>query len=50
VEYVGVNLAIRIEDLDNAPFIEKGGKVDAMRQLGREYAALLEDLNMILVR
>jgi type I restriction enzyme, R subunit len=50
VEYISVNLAIRVEDLDNNPFNTKGGRLGVLRQFGNEYPRLIEELNATLVK
>jgi len=50
VEHVSVNLAIRVEDLDNAPFNQKGGRLGCMRLFGKDLSPLLEELNAELVQ
>jgi type I restriction enzyme R subunit len=50
VEHICVNLAIRVEDLDASPFNQKGGRFGAMRQFGRDYSNMLDELNSVLVR
>jgi type I restriction enzyme R subunit len=49
-EYISVNLAIRVEDLDQSPFTQKGGRLGALRQLGKDYPSLLDELNTVLVK
>jgi type I restriction enzyme R subunit len=49
-EYISVNLAIRVEDLDQSPFNQKGGRLGALRQLGKDYPTLLDELNTVLVK
>lgn len=50
VEHVSVNLAVRVEDLDNNPFNQKGGRLGMLRQFGKDFAPLLEELNAALVK
>lgn len=50
VEYICVNLAIRAEDLDASPFNQKGGRFGAVRQFGKEYTGMLDELNLVLVK
>jgi len=50
VEHIGVNLAIRVEDLDASPFNQKGGRFGAARQFGEDYAGMLDELNSVLVK
>jgi type I restriction enzyme R subunit len=50
VEHICVNLAIRVEDLDVSPFNQKGGRFGAVRQFGKEYIGMLDELNAALVK
>ncbi|MGH3496993.1 MAG: DEAD/DEAH box helicase family protein [Nocardioidaceae bacterium] len=45
VEVVANSAGIRTEDLDDAPFIERGGTDGALRDLGDRAADLIDDLN-----
>jgi type I restriction enzyme R subunit len=49
-DHIGVNLAARPEDLDTGEFLQKGGRLGAMRVLGKDLASLLEEMNAALVR
>jgi type I restriction enzyme R subunit len=48
VEHISVNLAIHAEDLDNAPFNQKGGRLGAARQFGQELPILIDHINELL--
>ncbi len=50
VEQISVNLAVRVEDLDNNPFNQKGGRLGMLRQFGTDFAQVLEELNAALVK
>lgn len=45
VEVIANSAGIRTEDLDDAPFIERGGTDGALRDLGDRAAELIEELN-----
>lgn len=45
VEVIAASAGISADDLDDAPFIERGGTDGAMRDLGSRAAALIDDLN-----
>ena len=44
-EHIGVNLAIAPEDLDGGAFYDKGGRIGALRALGQDWQALVDELN-----
>jgi type I restriction enzyme, R subunit len=46
--HIGVNLSISAEDLNASPFFERGGQVAAVKALGNELPALLDELNQVL--
>jgi len=45
VSVIANSAGIRVEDLDDAPFIERGGTDGALRDLGDRTADLIEELN-----
>jgi type I restriction enzyme R subunit len=45
VSVIASSAGIRVEDLDDAPFIERGGTDGAIRDLGDRAAALIDELN-----
>lgn len=45
VSVIGNSAGIRVEDLDDAPFIERGGTDGALRDLGDRAGDLVEELN-----
>ena len=45
VEVIAASAGIRVDDLDNAPFIERGGTDGALRDLGDRAGDLIEELN-----
>jgi type I restriction enzyme R subunit len=47
-EHIGVNLAVRPEDLSVGEFYNKGGQFAAARVFGAELPGLLDELNMVL--
>ena len=49
VEHISVNLAIHAEDLDNAPFNQKGGRLGAARVFGQTFSQIFEELNSTLI-
>jgi type I restriction enzyme R subunit len=44
-EQIGLNLAVQPADLDYGDFFAKGGRIGAMRVLGKEWLGLLEEMN-----
>ena len=44
-EHIGVNVSIVPDDLDYGEFFKKGGRFAAMRILGNDWTALLDELN-----
>jgi type I restriction enzyme R subunit len=46
VSVVANSAGIRVEDLDDAPFIERGGTDGALRELGDRAGDLVEQLNV----
>jgi type I restriction enzyme R subunit len=44
-EHIGVNVSIAPDDFDYGEFFEKGGRFAAMRILGNDRTALLDELN-----
>jgi type I restriction enzyme R subunit len=46
--HIGVNLSIRPEDLDGGEFFNRGGRVAAMKALGKDWRVVLEELNEVL--
>jgi type I restriction enzyme R subunit len=47
-EHIGVNLAVRADDLGVGEFYNKGGQFAAARVFGEELPALLDELNRVL--
>jgi type I restriction enzyme, R subunit len=45
VEVIAVSAGISPDDLDNAPFTERGGVDGAIRDLGPQTATLIDQLN-----
>jgi type I restriction enzyme R subunit len=45
VQVIAASAGISPADLDNAPFIEKGGTDGAIRDLGERAGSLIEELN-----
>lgn len=45
VEVIAASAGVSTEDLDNAPFIERGGADGAIRDLGPQAATLIDQLN-----
>ena len=45
VEVIATSAGIRAEDLDDAPFTERGGTDGALRDLGDRAADLIDELN-----
>lgn len=45
VSVIASSAGIRVEDLDDAPFIERGGTDGAIRDLGDRAAELIDELN-----
>lgn len=45
VKVIANSAGIRTEDLDDAPFIERGGTDGALRDLGDRVADLLDELD-----
>jgi len=45
VEVIGASAGITADDLDRAPFTEKGGVDGALRDLGDRTESLLDQLN-----
>jgi type I restriction enzyme, R subunit len=46
VKVIANSAGIRIEDLDDAPFLERGGTEGALRDLGDRAAELIDELNL----
>ena len=44
-EQIGLNLTVQPADLDYGDFFAKGGRIGAMRVLGKEWLGLLEEMN-----
>ena len=47
-EHIGVNLTITPEDFDYGEFGDRGGRVRAALEFGRDWTVLLDELNMAL--
>jgi len=47
-EYIGVNLAVRPDDLAVGEFYNKGGQFAAARVFGKDLNAILDELNTVL--
>ncbi|HXF64941.1 MAG TPA: type I restriction-modification enzyme R subunit C-terminal domain-containing protein, partial [Caldilineaceae bacterium] len=47
-QQIGVNLEVTPEDFDYGEFFERGGRLAAMRALGREWLNILEEINRTL--
>ncbi|AYE94687.1 hypothetical protein C0J29_07765 [Mycobacterium paragordonae] len=45
VSVIANSAGIRVEDLDDAPFVERGGTDGALRDLGDRAGDLIEELN-----
>ena len=48
-EQIGLNLTVQPADLDYGDFFAKGGRIGAMRALGKEWLKLIEQMNDALV-
>lgn len=48
-EQIGLNLTVQPADLDYGDFFAKGGRIGAMRALGKEWLNLVEQMNEALV-
>jgi type I restriction enzyme R subunit len=48
-EQIGLNLTVQPADLDYGDFFAKGGRIGAMRTLGKEWMKLIEQMNDALV-
>ncbi len=48
VEVIAVSAGISPDDLDNTPFTERGGIDGAVRDLGPNASALIDELNAVL--
>ena len=48
-EQIGVNLAVQPESLDTGEFFDRGGRFGAMRTLGGDWLAVVEEMNRVLV-
>ncbi len=48
-EQIGLNLTVQPADLDYGDFFAKGGRIGAMRTLGKEWLKLVEQMNDALV-
>lgn len=48
-DHIATSLAIAIDDLELAPFYERGGPVKAYQVLGKDLEKMLEELNGALV-
>ncbi|NOQ99524.1 hypothetical protein HGK72_05580 [Mycolicibacterium fortuitum] len=46
VSVIASSAGIRVEDLDDAPFAERGGTDGAIRDLGDRAAELIDELNV----
>ena len=46
--HIGINLSIRVEDLNSFGFQNRGGQVAALRLFGQGLPVLLDELNMVL--
>jgi type I restriction enzyme R subunit len=47
-QHIGVNLTVSPDDLDYGEFFNRGGRIGAMRSLGKDWAAVLDELNEVL--
>ena len=45
VEVIAASAGITADDLDEAPFVERGGVDGALRDLGDRAAAVIDELN-----
>ena len=48
-EQIGVNLAVQPESFDTGEFFDRGGRFGAMRTLGGDWLAVVEEMNRVLV-
>ena len=44
-EQIGLNLTVQPDDLDYGDFFGKGGRIGAMRALGKDWIQLIEQMN-----
>ena len=48
--HIATSLTIRIDDLENVPFNQKGGAIKAYQLFGKELNQTLEELNTVLTK